>query len=638
MTIQPPRSIFRPHDQYAKLLSGAHRRQVTPLATPAVTRHLAFWNPEKLGPEEPAGTGTETAGAPPAAAAPGQDRVAAADRCVTAVYRHVKALSENSASAVRAVETNSKVEVDGRSLLALFGSVLDAEDVTACNCPEALRADSYRAIRIWFLWHGIRTTLSFELHTEFMTLTTALDLSSPKSQEEIERIIASPDPVPGELYRALKSLSQVSGVEQAGCPAIHRALYHSVWERVEDEILSPLRDLQSNLGPNFVDFRGVSLSPKGALEEVEFGPPFAGIPCPGGTGRERASACKLDDFDALWKFVTCALPNSTEFTLSRFLDDRAFYATALGFQSDILATTQSPLYYLLYEDTLNPWQLGRMVYRVHRAGTARIAAIMHYDVLRRAKDILEQVDATLESATWAMSRFADETQRESLRQSLIAGQRKVETGLSKLSQLRLDGTLEARIERSRYYVRQFERVTSALRIKRVVGFQPYDEFVNQRMGAVFESIDGLGRSFERIKRDRAALVSRIQTLDSLRNEELIADAQRIADIALSCAIAPYYVGSITAHALAGLAEPRGVWVVATLFGLIMFVLIRLAHPRPDRHDRLQRLLETKVGAVIRSRLARFLIALILAIPLGVVVHEKVLPAEAAVSTAAPEHP
>ncbi|MEA3017527.1 MAG: hypothetical protein QOI38_2249 [Sphingomonadales bacterium] len=638
MDVEPPETgIFETYTEYSKLLSGAHRRQVTPLSTPAVIRHLAFWNPAKLGPQElkeseaTSGADHKCQGRPakPSAAL----RVEAADRCVAAVYAHLVRSRAKPENRLHTIRTNSDVEVDGRKVIALFGSVIGTEGGEPGGCPAQLRADSYRAIKFSFLWHGIKTTLSFELHTEFLTLTIVLDLSESKEEHEVAAIAASKDPVPGDLYRALSQLSTAAAIEAGKCPPIHNDLYHRIWDRAEQELLLPLRHLKADLGPRFVDFRGVALSPNGCEEDAAFAPPFTRQSSESGTGLERDPQCRLEKFDSLWAFVTCAMPASTEFTLSRFLDDRAFYATALGYQPDILARPHNdPLYYLLYEDTLNPWQLGRLIYRVHRAGTVRIAAIMHFDALRSATETLARVEGNLEQATWEMSKFGDSAKNPELRKRLLDQQVLVEADLSKLSELKLDGTLEARIERSRYYVRQFERVSGALRIKRVVGFQPYDEFVTQRMGPVFESIDSLGRAFERVRHDRAALVGRIQTLDSLRHEQLIAEAQRIADIALSCALGPYYVGYIIAHGLAGAIPERMVWLTATLFGFTMFALIRLARSAAG-DERKQRF-----ARGLKSRVSRFALALIVAIPVAALLDAAVLPAAPAVHAQAEPGP
>lgn len=610
---KPPRSIFEPHKDYAKLLAGAHRRRVTTFGAPAAIRHLAFWNPPRLGPAE--GTPAEWRTEGTAKALPVRKRTGNADRWVAAIYRELMRRSVLHPDAFRDIRTNSEIDDRGGKLIVLFGSVIDAGDGKPRKCPKRVRPDSYRAIKLSMLWHGIRTTFSFELHTEFLALTTILDASELRPREEMARMVAA-DPILRDFHGALWCLASVRSTDEARCRTVHEQLYHAIWEHVEDEVLAAGSGLVPRLGKKLVDFRGVVLGTK-AGPKFDFSPPFARAPSDPGTGLERSADCNIGDFDSLWKFITCALPPETEFTLSRFLEDRAFYATALGVQPDVFVGSRfTPLYYLLFEDTLNPWQLGRLISRVHRAGTARIAAIMHFDVLRRASDILSRVESKLEQAIWEMSHFSDVKRYPDLRLSLRKYHAAVEAELAKISGLKLDGTLDSRIDRSRYYVNQFTRVVQALRIKRVSGFQPYDEFVNQRMGPVFEFIDSLGRVYARIQNDRASLQGRMQTLDSLHHEQLISEAQRIADIALSCALGPYYVGSVVAHALEGVVPERAVWLSATIFGMVMFLLIRtLRDP-----DELPAALAGPIRKHLAGRIRRFLLALAIAVPIAILLN------------------
>jgi hypothetical protein len=65
--------------------------------------------------------------------------------------------------------------------------------------------------------------------------------------------------------------------------------------------------------------------------------------------------------------------------------------------------------------------------------------------------------------------------------------------------------LSYRIERSRYYVKQFEDNVTLLRIRRVEGDQPYDQFIRRRLGSEFDFIDRLGIRYERAVRAMATL-------------------------------------------------------------------------------------------------------------------------------------
>lgn len=587
--------IFVTHDDYPKLLAGAHRRRISTIKAPAVIRHLAFWNPPKIGPSESGDSESEQHTADTAGdAASGiiNKRVQAADDCVAAVYKWLVELGlEADSSAITKLVTNSEVDLGGGPLVVLFGSVVARDTGEKLDCPTAIRPDTYRSIKIRFFWHGIATTLDFELHTEFMTLTTILEASEQKSEEQIDQLRNIDNGVFAVLYEGLCGLSKARLADGKICVQLHDQLYHAIWKRVELDLIMPLRDLAPSLGAKFADFRGIALGPRGPNPNVDFSPPFAEGRAGTRTGLEREAQCDIQDFDGLWDFLTCALPKDTEFTLSRFLKDRAFYATALGAQAEIFVGLKStPLYYVLYEDTLNPWQLGRLIHRVHRAGAARIAAIMHFEQLTKASGILAVVEGILERAMFRLADFDRKPDTEDvIREDLRKMHRQAEARLGEISKLKLDGTLDSRIERSRYYVKQFCRATDALRIERVSGFQPYHEFVHQRMGPVFEYIDSLGSSYARVQNDRSLLLERIQALYSLHHasqmsqaqrqisvaEGQISEAQRIADIALSCALGPYYVGSIVSHALSRWIPEHVVFLYALTFGIVMFVFIQL---------------------------------------------------------------
>lgn len=565
--------LFDPHPEYPRLLAGAHRRRVTPLGAPALIRHVAFWNPASKDDQGTSGTPLGDRKAEPAAFA---ERAKSADAAIAAVYDRLRDRSENPDSGITSLSTNSHLEVGGAELMVLFATVLDSDGAPAGDCPEGVSPDSYRSIKISFLWHGLQVTLSFELHTEFLCLTTIIDVSRPLTERGLKKEQAKHGPLFGKVCEKLFAFTRIGAASAASCRALHDFLYHTVWNSLAKEVLAPLTE--ARLGTKFVDFRGLVVgTARDEAEGMRIARPFARMASQHGTG-ERDSLCDPKSFDKLWKFVTCTQPKDTEFTLSRFLENRAFYATALGSQLQFLTHGMAkPLYYLLYEDTLNAWQLGRLIYRVHRAGTARIAAIMHFADLRQANQIVTDAESLLEKAIYSDSEAPDEEDEAKSRNILRQKNKEVENRLSDLGKLTLDGTLEYRIERSRYYARQFFTVADSLRIARVGGYQQYLEFVIQRLGPVFEYIDSLGRRYERVQHDRALLLGRMQTLDSLYQEKAVSRAQRIADFALSCVLIPYYVAAVASHALEHLLNPQLVWVAALVFGTIMFVLIRLPH-------------------------------------------------------------
>jgi hypothetical protein len=589
--------LFGEHPEFPRLLAGAHRRRVTPMGSPALVRHVAFWNPTRAGPER---TDDETV-LQKMASQPGNPdpnsiarRARMADATIQKLYASLCVGNSRSDHIITLLNTNSEIVHEGRRLVVLFSGGIRAKTGAKADLPPEVQPDSYRGIKVRFHWRGITTSLNFELHTEFLAMTMIVDASPHRTEEEIEKGKALYGEPFADLLTCLEALSN-DDLPEDEYKNYHRFLYHDVWDRFGDEVLGALQGDLTLADRKFVDFRGLVL---GAQDPQGSGlaRAFSRLRRERTTGKEQGIDLNMDRFDSLWKFMISSLPSETEYTLSKFLGGRAFYATALGSQSDALsARATKPLYYLIYESTQNDWQLGRLVYRVHRAGTARIGATMQFEELRKANETLSVIEEELEERIPLLleTRTGHDTNVE-FRNSLGQLYRQVEARMGQLS-ANIDGTLEARVERSRYYVKQFFTVTKALRIDRFRGFQQYDEFVLQRVGPVFEYIDGVGRKFERVHNDRALLLGRIQTLDALilqeqisqsqriavRQQDLIVDAQKIADIALSCVLGPYYVGAILAHsAIFGHDGEVWVWRYAVVFGLAMFLMLVLQLPRP----------------------------------------------------------
>lgn len=88
--------------------------------------------------------------------------------------------------------------------------------------------------------------------------------------------------------------------------------------------------------------------------------------------------------------------NKYETTANYMLDGRAIYVSALGPQEPHLSLGRRvPVEYILcvqqnqekekgLDQIVNKWQLGRLVGRLHRTGTLRLAALADVDQLREA--------------------------------------------------------------------------------------------------------------------------------------------------------------------------------------------------------------------------------------------------------------
>jgi len=143
-----------------------------------------------------------------------------------------------------------------------------------------------------------------------------------------------------------------------------------------------------------------------------------------------------------------------------------------------------------------------------------------------------------------------------------------------------------------------------LRIGRLEGFVPYDEFVERKLGAAYALIDLISARFERIKAD-VTVLRQIETAQHNRVvQEITLELQLSADVALFIFLLPYYAGSVWFERIlrleGGAATSRLAWLALWL----AFVLFAVHKPGPLREfvlslpGRFQLLSPLRQGCVI----------------------------------------
>jgi uncharacterized membrane-anchored protein len=126
-----------------------------------------------------------------------------------------------------------------------------------------------------------------------------------------------------------------------------------------------------------------------------------------------------------------------------------------------------------------------------------------------------------------------------------------------------EASLEYRLIRSRYYRGQFFRSMKTLRIKRLEGYQPYDEFVERRLQSAFGFIEGIEARLQNVRTEWHALdelylttavtiltseIDRQQTRVA-QTEEDIKGIQIWGELFLTVFFIPYYFLSVLFHIL-----------------------------------------------------------------------------------------
>ncbi|HEX6375915.1 MAG TPA: hypothetical protein VFZ91_09345 [Allosphingosinicella sp.] len=627
---------------YELINGGAHRKAGSIVGIPALVRHLAFWNTGfPAAPRE-----GEEAGAAGAATVTGlapKDRVAAYDL-------YIANLSEVLLA-----------DVGGRVHL---GSAVEPADEFVKRLGESsVQSGTVTLVRFW--WHGIRATVRVEFHTEFTTVTSILDLAvrthpeyraKPgtvdvqarirKGYAVFERLFSNPDPS-GQHHATLRQLQD------------------RVWSLFEDQILNGSlrgeRILEDRFGEVFADLRGViNGSPQekaadnrakgaGAKKDAKKdakkeGPlqPLFELPLPRRRNRDMRHSAAGDDWhrDTLkrvWPLLEFdPRLRDFEFCASAFLEGRVLYVSALG--PDLPRGQQgenrrgserrgaqwgwTPVYYYLHAYIDDEWQIGRLVDRLHTAGTLRLAAIMQIDSLSRAGEKVETVAERIEQVALTLREAikdakskppADADESAASDAAATRGQSALERADPEMSALRTEvaeidnevsGDILYRLERSHYYVEQFKKACAGLREKRIEGFQLYCEFVMRRMDGLFGYLDVLRLRVKSIEAEMSSLDRQYSSLkitsvtcsiDGLvtkmtRQDEEIAKIQEFGEIALIGVLVPYYLSYSLSHVTGLEGAPEHIlWltVIGLCTGAVLYRIDRQSEKDPNAEKRLR---------------------------------------------------
>ena len=137
-----------------------------------------------------------------------------------------------------------------------------------------------------------------------------------------------------------------------------------------------------------------------------------------------------------------------------------------------------PVIYTIFVCNRSRWQIGRLVERMHNLGVCRVAALWNLDRITDAGNQLYDLRMKLDSQTGDGGQQvspADAAKEISAIQASVA-----------------DGGLSYRVERASYYVKQINNLLPTLRIHRIEGFQPYDQFIRRRLYGTFDFIERMG--------------------------------------------------------------------------------------------------------------------------------------------------
>jgi hypothetical protein len=599
---------------YQRLLAGAQNRPSSRVRHPLLVWHIGLWHTTESAPEGPRPNSIST-GEVPQDAATQQDSAS-----------EVLGLEERFAVYVRRIAKRIK-RLDQSASISLFEPCLTSYE-------KDPRANDHPGLVVMeFSWHFFKATIRFEQHTEYCTVSALLDLSGESGRD----IYCSPK-IPKRLCSIideLKSLDRMRDIDtdarydvrfRDNFKGVSKASFLTVWKEFYKKILFTSSPEIASLGSVFADFRGIVLSDEGDItgpppqtrkNNINDSPPtFLGVQLPfwhrSKTMRRVVSMAPdplvtywKDRYDLLWPLMTAEMGDidflNYEYTASMMGNGRALYLTALGAQpvKRDPAEERIPLCYGLYSHQLGSWAIGRLIEQINQQGTLRLASLIDLPALQAASGCLRRAEDEVRSAFADLSRAdSDQPGSQGRREGDTSEDRysarkigELKASLARTQKLlgeadnRVRGGVEQRIERSRYYISRFRQGVPTLQIKQFGDMQPYDVFVERRLGPTFGYIDMLWSRYERVRRDMRALYQRLlaeetkNVATAIRDRNTDAEAlHQIADLALFAVIGPYYLLTIITHtAFADYPEgmPNGIWLVFWL------TLLGLAFTRPS---------------------------------------------------------
>lgn len=477
-------------------------------------------------------------------------------------------------------------------------------------------AGRFETVSFRFYFGRIELKLRAELQSEFFTLSFTASFDMPNEEQAALKNTG----ICGEVrdhFEAVNTVMKRRFTEarsdfsradrkhktRADVEALDEAsgfLFDDFWKRIEDEILEPAQtprfkgvgksqkqgDTLTNveLGHKFFDFRGAILCmsdenpEKGVLQEPFCWPNMTSLH----DDYENADLDKSDVFayiDAVVPLLDSARErferkdghhlkgfrrHGVEYTAATAQDARALYISSLGnHQTWAKHNSGHPVRYVLMTRHKNRWQMGRLVDRLHSAGSFRVASLIDYAALNDAGFELIDLESQLNVAFEGVEQEQDREQ--TARPSALAKTqcksrerdwRNLTAQYNKLMREMGEGGLEHRAERSQFYVNAFRTETKALRLHRIEGFQIYDAFVERKLGPTWEYIASLSARSARVRWRLDALRDAVRIELGLAHTQKLRDLQSFAERVGVVPIS-YYAGHVAEAVLGHVALLEG---------------------------------------------------------------------------------
>jgi hypothetical protein len=563
---------------YGEINHGAHRKPADLIGAPAFIWHQAFWNPVS---------------------------------------------GDRASREERAEKINQYLGV----LHAKISSI-DKDVSPTVEDIQVAYDDRVRASTLQFVWLGVRAKIRIENHTEYISLTSIIDASVDLSavlEKRRDELPAQPT-----LYAGIKDKIEnfrdgthrpFGSDDLPDFPTLngtHKFVFYDIWNEWFFPELLDAGDYLSTFdngslrigGLRFADLRGFVTCEEYPVEK-EKREAEDRVKASEGSGsflldnRIQGPFYKIEEerrgqwqrnwipseawarrrLDNAWPFLSLAgdgpspMPGRTEFTVGRLLGGRVLYASALGPQPRLGATTpglERPVLFYLHSITQCERQIGRLVDRLCQLGTLRLAALIPLPALKSVPEQLtkiEEIITTTRNQTHKLIQEAmpglerpSQLETEILRnlEAIQNCMNSLSAGKSAPASAKIgEAALEYRLQRSAYYKAIFFSLIPAMRIKRLEGYQPYNEFIEHRLQSAFGFIESLEARIRAVRTDwraldqlylSAAITMLTAKIDREQNnaqkaQKKIMWIQLVGEALLTVFLIPYYSLALLMHVL-----------------------------------------------------------------------------------------
>jgi hypothetical protein len=506
---------FAHHHDYSALMLGARRKAAPHIGAPAITRHLGFWIPDKLTLER-------------------DEWIEHIEASFVGLYRQLTKLTEKVSEVSTSNEQMRDDDTKSRLYLIHRSFPVEENDREA-ECIKGAKEQPTRHQRflLSFIWQSMPVDLTLELFDEYFTLSTIIDLSrcAVASSTKLGKAIEAFNGLAFKYYNGIGDSDDTAAnaPRESEFAGAFDVIYNTVWDCLHKDIFAaPFTAHSETLGNVFAEFRGFVacrggsefIAPDGKVEprlENEIGNErFDGnnaIRCVGAIRPFMAADAwskRNEDDKRRTKYL-----EPREFTFTPVLDERYIYTSALGAPPFHLRDRHTRLTYMLLAANHCPSELGLLVDGFHVLGTTRLAALYDFPHVTHAALELRELERDISELVSGI--MQGKTAEQQLAQQLpgfFGRLTEIEQGIKSEDedkQPQILGGLSFRVERSRYYQRQFRGLVKGLRIGRIQGFLTYDEAVARRLGGIYDLINTVGLRHERLREILNVLGRRVQT-------------------------------------------------------------------------------------------------------------------------------